>query len=90
MVSVAAALWLADSPGGPVVHKARIALGGVAPAPYRALEVEQYLAGRTTPAIDPAHAGSLALPNPTPLPENGYKIPMARNMIQRAVARLTA
>ena len=88
LVSVAVALWLADSPGGPVVHKARIALGGVAPAPYRAVEVEKYLASRTTPAIDAAQAGSLALPNPTPLPENGYKIPMARNMVQRAVAQL--
>ena len=90
LVSVAAALWLADSPSGPVVREARIALGGVAPVPYRALEAEQYLAGRTTPAIDAAYAGSLAMPNPIPLPENGYKIPMARNMIQRAVARLTA
>ena len=88
LVSVAAALWLADSPSGPVVRKARIALGGVAPAPHRAAEVEKYLAGRATPAIDAAHAGSLALPNATPLPENGYKIPMARNMVQRAVAQL--
>ena len=90
LVSVAAALWLADSASGPVVREARIALGGVAPAPHRAVEVEKYLAGRTTPAIDAAHAGSLALPNATPLPENGYKIPMARNMVQRAVAQLIA
>ena len=88
LVSLAAALWLADSPGGPVVREARIALGGVAPAPYRAVEVEKVLAGRTTPAIDAAHAGSLALPNATPLPENGYKVPMARSMVQRAVAQL--
>ena len=33
LVSVAAALWLADSPSGPVVREARIALGGVAPTP---------------------------------------------------------
>ena len=89
LVSVAAALWLAYSPGGPVVLEARIALGGVAPVPYRALEVEQYLAGRTTPSIDAAHAGSLTLPNSAPLPENGYKIPMARNMVLRAVGQLT-
>ena len=88
LVSVAAALWLADSPGGQTVRQARVALGGVAPTPHRALEVEQYLAGRTTPYIDAAYAGSLAMPNPTPLPENGYKVPMARNMVQRAVAQL--
>ena len=90
LVSVAAALWLEDTPAGPAVREARVALGGVAPVPHRALEVEQYLTGQATPAIDATHAGSLALPNPTPLPENAYKIPMARNMVQRAIAQLTA
>ena len=90
LVSVAVALRLDDSPAGPTIRDARVALGGVAPAPYRVPEVERYLTGRPTSSVDAGHAGSLALPNPTPLPQNAYKIPMARNIVQRAVAQLIA
>ena len=84
LVSVAAALSLEDGS----VRQARIAIGGVAPVPYRATEVEDYLTGRAAANIDPAEAAALALLNATPLPQNGYKIPMARNTIKRALALL--
>jgi len=32
-------------------------------------------------------AAALALPNATPLLQNGYKLPMARNTIKRAIAQ---
>ena len=38
--------------------------GGVAPVPYRAMQVEEYLAGRSVSEVDAAHAG--ASPSPTP------------------------
>ena len=86
LVSVAAALSVGDG----VVSQARIALGGVAPVPYRAAEVEDYLTGRPASDVDPSEAAALALPNATPLPQNGYKLPMARNSIKRAMALLLA
>ena len=86
LVSVAAALSLDDD--GSTIRQARIALGGVAPVPYRAAEVEDYLTGRPIADVDPAEAAALALPNATPLPQNGYKLPMARNTIKRALALL--
>ena len=88
LVSVAAALSLDGNVADAVISKARIALGGVAPIPYRTSEVEDYLSGRPTADIDPAEAAALALPNATPLPQNGYKLPMARNTIKRALASL--
>ena len=90
LVSVAAALTLdGDSPNA-VISKARVALGGVAPVPYRATEVEDHLAGRVASEVDPAEAASLALPNAMPLPHNGYKLPMVRNTLKRALASLLA
>ena len=90
LVSVAAALTLdGDGDGADAtISEARIALGGVAPVPYRAAEVEDYLAGRRAADVDPAEAAALALPNATPLPQNGYKLPMARNIIRRALTQL--
>ena len=88
LVSVAVGLSIDGDGAGAVISEARIVLGGVAPVPYRAAEVEDYLAGRRAADVDPAEAAALALPNATPLPQNGYKLPMARNIIKRALALL--
>ena len=88
LVSVAAALTLDGDGQDAVISKARIALGGVAPVPYRATEVEDYLAGRTVSEVDPAEAAALALPNAAPLPQNAYKVPMGRNLVKRALTLL--
>ena len=88
LVSVAAALTMSGNGPDAVISKARIAVGGVAPVPYRAVEVEDQLTGRTASEVDPAEASALALPNASPLPQNGYKLPMARNTIKRALSQL--
>ena len=88
LVSVAAALSLDGDGAGAMVSKVRIALGGVAPVPYRAAEVEDYLTGKAVADVNLAEAASLALPNATPLPQNGYKVPMARNIVRRALSQL--
>ena len=86
LVSVAARLGIADG----VIQQAAVALGGVAPVPYRARPVEEYLQGRAISTVDVAHAGTLALPDARPMTDNGYKVVMANNLVKQAVARLTA
>ena len=88
LVSVAALIDLQDSPDGPAIAHAAVTLGGVAPIPHRASEVEDYLTGQSISAIDPSHAGSLTLPDARPLTQNAYKLPMARNLVHRAIAQL--
>ena len=90
LVSVAAALSVEGDGPDATIRKARVALGGVAPVPHRAVEVEGYLEGRTVAEADPIAASDLALTNATPLPQNGYKVPMARATIRRALNHLLA
>ncbi len=86
LVSVAARLGISDG----VIHQAAVALGGVAPVPYRARQVEEYLQGQAISGVDAAHAGTLTLPDARPLPDNGYKVAMATNLVKQAVAQLVA
>jgi xanthine dehydrogenase YagS FAD-binding subunit len=77
LVSVAAALDIVDGS----IRDARLALGGVAHKPWRANRAEQVLRG--APATDETfRAAALAeLELALPLPDNGFKVPMARNII---------
>lgn len=86
LVSVAAVLSVDDG----VVTHASVVLGGVAPTPYRSVGTEEYLRGRAVDEIDTAAAGELAVADPRPLPDNAYKVPMAANLTNRAVATLLA
>ena len=86
LVSVAAALTVS----GDVITQASVVLGGVAPTPYRAARTEEYLRGRTVVEINTAEAGAVAIADPRPLPDNAYKIPMAANLTNRAIAVLLA
>ena len=90
LVSVAAARWLDGAGPGAVIRQARIALGGVAPTPYRAAETETALTGQPAAAINPAAIAHRLLPHTTPLPQNAYKIPMSRNLVKRALTELLA
>ena len=71
-----------------VLQSASVALGGVAPVPYRARQVEQYLRGKSVVQVDPVVAGSLALPDARPMADNEYKVILANNLVKRAVAQL--
>ena len=86
LVSVAARLAVSDG----VVQQAAVALGGVAPLPYRAREVEEYLVGRAVGTVDAAHAGTRSIPDARPMTDNGYKVVVANNLVKQAVARLVA
>ncbi len=84
LVSVAVSLTIANG----AVAEASIALGGVAPTPYRANDAEAYLRGRQVADVVPSDAGAVAIADPRPLPDNAYKVPMAANLTARAVANL--
>jgi xanthine dehydrogenase YagS FAD-binding subunit len=85
LVSLAAAVEVTDG----VVTQARLALGGVAHKPWRARAAEEALRGQ--PAGEPAFlaAADAELAAATPLRDNGYKIPLARNLIVRTLLDLT-
>jgi xanthine dehydrogenase YagS FAD-binding subunit len=73
---------------GGVIRDTRIVLGGVAPVPWRARDAEKLLEGR---AIDDAAcqaAADVALEAAEPLKDNGYKVPLARELVRRTLRRL--
>lgn len=84
LVSVAAALDVEDG----TVRDVRIALGGVAHKPWRATVAEERLRGG--PATEEAfrHAAEAELTQASPLPGNGFKVPMARNTITATLRTL--
>jgi xanthine dehydrogenase YagS FAD-binding subunit len=85
LVSVAAALRVEDG----VVADVRLALGGVAHKPWRASAAEEALRGRPATEESFAAAADAELAAATPLPDNGYKVPLARNVVVRTLLELT-
>jgi xanthine dehydrogenase YagS FAD-binding subunit len=85
LVSVAAAM---DARGG-IVRDVRIALGGVAHAPWRARIAEGALRGQ--PATEAAflRAAEAELAAARPLPGNAFKVPLARSTLVRTLLDLT-
>jgi len=73
---------------GGVVKDARIVLGGVAPVPWRARDAEKLLEGRALDDAACVAAGDAALDRAEPLKDNGYKVPLARELVARALGRL--
>ena len=85
LVSVAAAL---DVEGG-VVRDVRLALGGVAHKPWRALRAETVLRGARATEEVFGRAAEAELADAQPLPGNAFKIPLARNILVRTLLDLT-
>jgi xanthine dehydrogenase YagS FAD-binding subunit len=85
LVSVAAAVELSDG----VITQARLALGGVAPKPWRAYAAEQLLAGRPATEENLQRAAAAAVEGASPLPHNGFKIDLAERLIVSALRQLT-
>jgi xanthine dehydrogenase YagS FAD-binding subunit len=84
LVTVAAALDVADS----IVRDARLALGGVAPRPWRAWIAEGNLRGAAANQAVFRRAAESELADARPLPGNAYKVPLARNLIVRTLLDL--
>jgi xanthine dehydrogenase YagS FAD-binding subunit len=77
LVSVAAALELRDGR----IADVRLALGGVAPRPWRAHHAEEVLRGASPSVETFTRAAEAELAAAAPLPGNAYKVPLARNAI---------
>jgi xanthine dehydrogenase YagS FAD-binding subunit len=82
LVSVAAQATVTDGR----IERARIVLGGVAPIPWRVPAAEQALVA----GMPPARVAEQALAGAHPLTQNGYKVPLARTLVQRAAESLLA
>jgi len=87
VVSVAAVLEL-DGTENRLIRDCRIALGGVAAAPWRATLAEAAL--RAAPATEANFAAAAAaeLAAAEPLSGNGYKVPLARDVLVRTLTGL--
>jgi xanthine dehydrogenase YagS FAD-binding subunit len=84
LVSVAALLDVADG----TVRACRIALGGVAHAPWRAYRAEELLVSGPAGEAAFARAADEELSAAQPLRDNGYKVVLARNLIVRTLLEL--
>jgi xanthine dehydrogenase YagS FAD-binding subunit len=81
LVNVAAALKL----NGTTIEAGRVAVGGGAPRPLRLAQVEAAIAGQPRNEATATQAGALAIAGATALRYNGYKIPLLRNLVMRAI-----
>ncbi|MEV6117742.1 xanthine dehydrogenase family protein subunit M [Streptomyces sp. NPDC052109] len=82
--SLAAALDVRDG----VVRDARLALGAVASRPWRAAEAERILIGAPAAAETYAAAADAELAAARPLPHNGYKVQLMRNLVVAVLSEL--
>ena len=86
VVSAAAAL---DIEGG-TIRQARIALGGVAPKPWRARAAEEMLAGAAADERALPRAAETALADARPSGDNAFKIELAKRIVARALTLAAA
>jgi xanthine dehydrogenase YagS FAD-binding subunit len=82
LVSAAVGLDLDDDGS---IRGGRIALGGVAHKPWFAERASAALAGRRAADLDAAAIAELALDGAVALAQNAYKIPLAKNAVERAL-----
>ena len=68
-----------------MVRDARVVMGGVAPIPWRAAKAEEFLRGKRLDDATAKKAGEIALEGANPLKDNGYKVRMAQDLIQRGL-----
>jgi xanthine dehydrogenase YagS FAD-binding subunit len=68
----------------------RVALGGVAPFPFRATAAEAVLAGQAPSESLLREAAAAAVARARPLTQNGYKIDLTRALVARALSALAA
>lgn len=67
------------------IERIRIAVNGVAAHPVRLKEVEAAIQGKPRNEETAKMAGELAIQGAQPLRYNGYKVPLMRNLVKRAI-----
>lgn len=85
LVSVAAALEVRNGQ----VADVRIAFGGIAHKPWRALRAEAALRGAPATAESYGRAADAELADARPLQHNAFKVPLLRNTLRMVLRRLT-
>lgn len=83
LISVAAALDVK----GNRINQARIAMGGVAHKPWRAMEAEKFLAGKEATEANFKAAAEAEMKNAKPLEHNKFKVEMGKRAIVRALTQ---
>ncbi len=85
-VSVAAAARVRDGK----LRDSRVVLGGVAPVPWRVAAAEAEIDGHPFSDAVARRAADVLLADAAPLAKNGYKVPLAKELVRRALARIAA
>ena len=70
---------------GGKIDRSRVAVNAVAAHPMRLASVETAIAGKPRNEETARIAGELAVQGAQPLAHNGYKIPLMRNLVRRAI-----
>jgi xanthine dehydrogenase YagS FAD-binding subunit len=81
LVNIASAMKLS----GGTIQSSRLVVGAVAATPVRLDGVEAAIAGRPRSPETAEMAGRMAVEGAQPLAHNGYKIPLMRNLVARAI-----
>jgi len=81
LVNVAAAM----KTSGSTIQQIRIAVNGVAAHPVRLTAVEDAVTGKPRNEETAEMAGQIAIRGAQPLQYNGYKVPLLRNLVKRAI-----
>jgi xanthine dehydrogenase YagS FAD-binding subunit len=81
LMNVASAMKLS----GNTITNVRISVNAVAARPLRLTAVEDAVRGKPADASTGEMAGNLAVKGAVPLQFNGYKIPLMRNLVKRAI-----
>jgi xanthine dehydrogenase YagS FAD-binding subunit len=81
LVNVASAMVVENG----TIRDSRIVLGAVAAKPLRLHRVERAIAGRPANEETAQMAGELAVRGAKTLRFNGYKVPLAKNLVKRAI-----
>jgi xanthine dehydrogenase YagS FAD-binding subunit len=85
LAGVAAAIELSDGQ----VRSASLVLSGVAPIPWRAADAERVLTGNPLNGETISNAAVACIADATPMPHNGYKVPLVRGLVQETLDSLT-
>src|SRR5262249_10361332 len=70
---------------GDSVSAARIVLAGVAPIPWRSATAEEAIKGKRLTPETATIAGEAAVNGAAPLSMNGYKVPLTKAVVKRAL-----
>jgi xanthine dehydrogenase YagS FAD-binding subunit len=81
LVNVAAAI----KPNGATIGESRIVVNAVSATPKRLKEVEAFLVGKPRNEETAKAAGDMAVQGAQTLRHNGYKVPLMRNLVKRAI-----